>query len=746
MSNDYHEGAKALLGLKKKDDLKNKLNDHDSNGVEAAVLRYVGGTLDSHNNNNNNGSNNLRNKRKKSFNNEELNEFQHWNAFLETDQLQQHDDSIIGSSTTSIPTVSIPLTNTSKPNKSKKKRRTNTINTNIKTNNGIDGDNESNSLVDQRIDSGIDVDPEIAHLGDHEQLVRAAILDANQLAQEVNIQDYIQNPNDDNNNVDTGKYAQLDVNIIQAAALAAQQHQHQHQQQHPEPEPQQPQQEQQMTEQQQKHQQQPENNIQNNQTQPQTYEVSQPDIISQPIGQKDTNNKGAIHEGNNIKQNKSINDNISATTNSKSNQIDLQPLKARKATSSSSLSNPEINENVSLAENAADKAANLVSNKVQGKMFSKEETDAIDRFIVEFCKINGMTRRQICERVWANERKKDDFWELLNRVLPYRSRASIYKHVRRSYHIFDVRGKWTLEEDATLGRLANEKNGQWKEIGATMGRMPEDCRDRWRNYVKCGNNRASNKWSIEEENKLKQIISEIYNLSGQNSTINWTVVSEKMGGTRSRIQCRYKWNKILKRDATERAQTIDINDRIWLLTKLKESQYLSEGEFDWNAISLSHSKGYWQGEDFKICYEKMKSSVRDFKKKSTKDIIESLLNELMQDANKNNVPIDLPVVLQQFDHLTHHPQQQPPHQQVQQLGQHQQNNVDNLNKKTGLDQDIQTVTNIANAAVINNETTDSSNKISDTATDNTNNINENNNSNGDTNNNVNTGSYELWSK
>ena len=110
----------------------------------------------------------------------------------------------------------------------------------------------------------------------------------------------------------------------------------------------------------------------------------------------------------------------------------------------------------------------------------------------------------------------------------------------------------------SLRKLASTKEGNWKEIGDNMGRMPEDCRDRWRNYVKCGENRVSNKWSEEEERKLRDIVTDMVAHIGDDNklkapTINWTIVSERMNGVRSRIQCRYKWNKLVKRASAAKA-------------------------------------------------------------------------------------------------------------------------------------------------------------------------------------------------
>ncbi|KAG7887116.1 hypothetical protein KL936_004637 [Ogataea polymorpha] len=292
-------------------------------------------------------------------------------------------------------------------------------------------------------------------------------------------------------------------------------------------------------------------------------------------------------------------------------------------------------ETAALVAEAAEKARSYVTVHSQGRSFSKEESNAIDLFITEYQNINNMTREEICKRIWSNERKKDDFWESLQKVLPERTRASLYKHVRRTYHIFNIRGKWSPEDDERLAQLAAKMEGQWKEIGKEMNRMPEDCRDRWRNYVKCGSNRLRHKWSLEEEDKLRSVIHGMLREQTANSesmgvepVINWTLVSERMGGTRSRIQCRYKWNKLVKREAGNRARSVDLETRNWLLARLREI-WNREGtdSIDWDTLASLHPSNVWSGADFKKCFEKMKSTVAGYKKKPFIEIVDTLLQE-----------------------------------------------------------------------------------------------------------------------
>ncbi|CAL9730350.1 RNA polymerase I termination factor [Monosporozyma unispora] len=321
-----------------------------------------------------------------------------------------------------------------------------------------------------------------------------------------------------------------------------------------------------------------------------------------------------------------------------------------------------------LLESAASKASEIIgsaaSTQTSGKAFDPTEEAALDHFIEEYQRIKKFTRRETCERIWTNGRRKDDFWINICKVLPYRTRSSIYKHVRRRYHIFDQRGRWTPEEDRQLAELCVEKEGQWSEVGKAMGRMPEDCRDRWRNYIKCGNNRASNKWSPQEEAMLKQVIAgmlqeaEAYQdrkeqgllsadqdnitqtrgprgkkISGKptfKDIINWTVVSERMGGTRSRIQCRYKWNKLIRKQAVSKAEQIPNPEKRWLVEKLRDLGFTEDSQVDWDELATLQGNK-WSGLELKVCYEKMRTMVKSYKGLSISEVSKALMDILLDE-------------------------------------------------------------------------------------------------------------------
>ncbi|CCD22784.1 DNA-binding protein REB1 NDAI_0A06300 [Naumovozyma dairenensis CBS 421] len=426
----------------------------------------------------------------------------------------------------------------------------------------------------------------------------------------------------------------------------------------------------------------------------------------------------------------------------------------------------EDEQTLKLLDEAVKKASSLIdvtTRSSKTKSFNKLEDVALETFVAAYEQIEGITRNQVCQRIWSNDRPRDNFWNNIYKVLPYRSNSSIYKHMRRKYHIFNQRGKWTEEEERQLAELCKDKEGQWSEIGKILNRMPEDCRDRWRNYVKCGSKRASNKWSEEEESLLKKIITDmlleaelkrtqelnsneneneneneqtsqqqlsgidhkeaadereqdehearndivdnaqvdtelqqqdqdehqqepnyqngeeagIYNVGNQDNNgatdilknkmnndelsaldlletpaetnsatlpqsnkikeikkfpglnfkdvINWTVISERMGGTRSRIQCRYKWNKLVRRDAINNLQHITNEEKRWLFGKILDLGFTEESQINWDELSNLKPGIKWSGLELKLCYERSKKYVRDGKTKNVGDLCKELI-------------------------------------------------------------------------------------------------------------------------
>ena len=523
-------------------------NQQINDAVEAAVMRYVGGTLD---------SNTSTKKQKRKLNHDDImnniNDFNQWTGFLD-DNIDDHPEYF-----------------QEQRKKKKKKRRSG-------SNSQLDPDLTGLGSNEDRMGSEHRIGPDRLGTSEHDQLVEAAIIDARELARHINDEELQDNASVELSlsNVPPDQAQQ----VIAAATAAVQNLGHS------------------------------------------AESISAITQLAQAASSLSSSLKRGKPTPKSKKMLKRIENSLIhyATT---SHHTDDHSKQGTSKPDFNNLTNVE-----SLVEESSEIACNwynsLPNNTGKGpRIFSDQEIQAVDHFIAGYCHLNKWSREDICNRIWSNVRKKDKFWENLTRVLPYRSRASVYKHVRRQYHVFDVRAKWTKQDDELLRRWGTTHEGKWKQIGEAMGRMPEDCRDRWRNYVKCGENRSSNKWSVEEENTLTDIVTQmLHDIADKEkeASINWTVVSERMNGVRSRIQCRYKWSKLLKRESVLKSSFMDPQTKLWLVQKLQQSNYDSFEAIDWKFIAHMYHDEFtkvdysWSEGDFKYVFEKMKSDIKDHRK------------------------------------------------------------------------------------------------------------------------------------
>ena len=68
-----------------------------------------------------------------------------------------------------------------------------------------------------------------------------------------------------------------------------------------------------------------------------------------------------------------------------------------------------------------------------------------------------------------------------------------------------VQGKWSAEDTEKLLQLHAERGNKWKEIGAALGRHPENCRYKHRDLL-LGAAERKGKWNSEEEAKLLDLV------------------------------------------------------------------------------------------------------------------------------------------------------------------------------------------------------------------------------------------------
>lgn len=118
------------------------------------------------------------------------------------------------------------------------------------------------------------------------------------------------------------------------------------------------------------------------------------------------------------------------------------------------------------------------------------------------------------------------------------------------YHPQNNIGAWTKEDDDKLIELYTKHKGQWTTIGVALGRMADSCRDRYRNHLKDLATMNTGTWAPEEDKKLLEIMTDLAKKQGKtnlaDATHMWTAISELMGGTRSRHQCRHRYTQSLQ--------------------------------------------------------------------------------------------------------------------------------------------------------------------------------------------------------
>ena len=111
-------------------------------------------------------------------------------------------------------------------------------------------------------------------------------------------------------------------------------------------------------------------------------------------------------------------------------------------------------------------------------------------------------------------------------------------------------GAWSKEDDKKLIELYGKYRGQWTTIGNELGRMADSCRDRYRNHLKDQSTMVTGPWQPHEDEKLLTIMQELALQQGKANILDsspmWTLISERMEGTRTRHQCRHRYSQTLQ--------------------------------------------------------------------------------------------------------------------------------------------------------------------------------------------------------
>jgi hypothetical protein len=216
-----------------------------------------------------------------------------------------------------------------------------------------------------------------------------------------------------------------------------------------------------------------------------------------------------------------------------------------------------------VSSNKRIKRASIIGDYPKEGPFTPVECDMIENHLMGFIAASNLTREQLVALIQSSSRDMSKIYvELATDVLPHRNRRAVQRYCRRHYNNFQ-RGRWNDEQDDLLRTAYAESPNRWVKIGERVGRMPEDCRDRWRNHVSL-DQRHTDVWTQDEEQRLATAVRECLRAmegklevaltrENEDDYIAWPVVVKKMNGSRNRLQCSMKWRKIKERVAREEA-------------------------------------------------------------------------------------------------------------------------------------------------------------------------------------------------
>ncbi|CAG9991516.1 unnamed protein product [Clonostachys byssicola] len=311
---------------------------------------------------------------------------------------------------------------------------------------------------------------------------------------------------------------------------------------------------------------------------------------------------------------------------------------------------------------------NRMAGFKQGR-FTEDELSLISRAVEAFGRENDLSQPQVNEMIHAAGgtsagEAHAQLWARLFAELPDRHRQKIINITRKKFHNFVARGTWTPEQEAELRDLIQVHGTKWSHIARIINRHPEDIRDRYRNYVVCGDAQRKDAWNEEEEGRLAQYVIDamvaIDDLRAMQPTrellrkpyeelIDWQNISERMDRTRSRLQCITKWKSMnlrihskdqlasLQPDARisfslEKARrqinAMPEEERHRLVLAIKNTAAGTEAKIPWQKLVDKSFRNEWHRATQVLLWHRLKKTVPGWESKSVRDAAQHILDQL----------------------------------------------------------------------------------------------------------------------
>ena len=115
---------------------------------------------------------------------------------------------------------------------------------------------------------------------------------------------------------------------------------------------------------------------------------------------------------------------------------------------------------------------------------SSAEKEALVAAAKGFARSKGLSTEDMSwlfeTRTGASKNLSRGAWNAVAAALPERTAKSVYAAGTRLLHPGNYRGAWTGAEVSRLRELVAARGNRWVEIGGALGRLPEACRDKWK--------------------------------------------------------------------------------------------------------------------------------------------------------------------------------------------------------------------------------------------------------------------------
>ncbi|KAF5613434.1 uncharacterized protein FSUBG_642 [Fusarium subglutinans] len=337
----------------------------------------------------------------------------------------------------------------------------------------------------------------------------------------------------------------------------------------------------------------------------------------------------------------------------------------------------EVRDDDDLYGNPATGRRNRMAGFTQGR-FTDEELGRIAQAVEGYRVERNMEQHELNAMIHApgGTTAGDEhaaLWARIFATCPDRHRQKIINITRKKFHNFVARGTWTSEQDAELRDLIEANGTKWSKIAGIINRHPEDLRDRYRNYIICGDSQRKDTWDEEEEGNLTQYVMEAMAAIDElriiqptrellkkpyEELIDWQNISERMGRTRSRLQCITKWramnikthgkDKLVSHapDASisfrlEKARrqiaAMPEEERYRMIMAISGSSASIEAKIPWQRLVDKQFRNSWHRPTQMLLWRRLKQSVPESEQKTVRDSAQYLLNLYAQTGELPNV-------------------------------------------------------------------------------------------------------------